>query len=320
MILILSIEKDLITSNVIDWLHYFNAEFIRINEEDLIKSEIRLNNNNLSIILKKDKELNLTNYNSYWYRRGNFTLETNRLNGNNKTIWEINKHNSINIDSIKSYLHSHLNTIKKSINGYFDNDLNKLTELTVAKSIGIKIPDTIITTSKESALKFVTLHEKIISKTIKHPLNLEIENVNFYWHTLLLSKKQIDEFPEQFAPIKLQNYIEKAFELRVFYIEGTFYASAIFSQNDEKTKIDFRNYNTSNPNRVIPYNLPNSIQNKYRKLMKLLKLNTGSLDIIVNKTGDYIFLEVNPIGQFTQVSYPCNYYLEKQMALALIKN
>jgi D-alanine-D-alanine ligase-like ATP-grasp enzyme len=48
--------------------------------------------------------------------------------------------------------------------------------------------------------------------------------------------------------------------------------------------------------------------------MALLKLNTGSIDLIVNTTGEYIFLEVNPVGQFGMVSSPCNYYLEREIA------
>jgi D-alanine-D-alanine ligase-like ATP-grasp enzyme len=60
-----------------------------------------------------------------------------------------------------------------------------------------------------------------------------------------------------------------------------------------------------------------AIKIKLKKLMKELQLVSGSFDIIVTKTGEYIFLEVNPIGQFSQVSIPCNYYLEKRIALYL---
>ena len=48
--------------------------------------------------------------------------------------------------------------------------------------------------------------------------------------------------------------------------------------------------------------------------MRKLKLDSGSIDIIVTNKGEYVFLEVNPVGHFTQVSSPCNYYLEKEIA------
>ena len=108
--------------------------------------------------------------------------------------------------------------------------------------------------------------------------------------------------------------MEKAFELRIFYLRGKFYSTAIFSQNDEQTKVDFRNYNDDKPNRVIPFNIPKKLKIKLNKLMRKLKLDSGSIDIIVTNKGEYVFLEVNPVGQFTQVSSPCNYYLEKEIA------
>ncbi len=317
MTLILSVEKDLLTSNVIEWLIYYNIKFSRLNNENIINAEIEISNSNIRLAITKDKTINLKDYKSYWYRRGNFNLENTLLRGNTNTIWQINQHKTINCDDVKAYIHTYLSTHINAVNSYQDNSINKLTELTLAREIGITIPYTLITTCKKSALIFINEHENIITKTLTNSLNLEIDNVSFYWHTLLLTKKDIEYYPESFSPIKLQTCIDKAFELRVFYLNGKFYASAIFSQNDEQTKIDFRNYNESNPNRVIPYTLPKGEQIKFKSLMQNLNLKSGSLDIIVSAKGEYVFLEVNPIGQFTQVSYPCNYHLEREMALCL---
>jgi D-alanine-D-alanine ligase-like ATP-grasp enzyme len=48
--------------------------------------------------------------------------------------------------------------------------------------------------------------------------------------------------------------------------------------------------------------------------MNKLDLNCGSIDMIVTPKNEYVFLEVNPVGQFGMVSYPCNYNLEKKIA------
>ena len=93
---------------------------------------------------------------------------------------------------------------------------------------------------------------------------------------------------------------------------------AIFSQNDKQTKVDFRNYNDNKPNRYVPYVLPKNIELKITQLMQKLDLNTGSVDLIKNHDGNYVFLEINPVGQFGMVSEPCNYYLEKIIAEYLI--
>lgn len=319
MILILSTEKELLTQNVINWLLYYNIAFKRFNDGDVTNPEINISNDTIKLNFINQNECSLDSLSKYWYRRGYLNFTNSFLFGNNNTITEINNHKIDNDSNIIDYIHYYLQTNISSVNSFNDNSLNKLTELTHAQKLGIKIPDTLITTSKNSVLSFLNKHKKIITKPIKRGLNFKIENVNFYTETLLLTYEDVINYPNSFSPIKLQNYIEKVFELRVFYLDGVFYSSAIFSQNDEQTKIDFRNYNESNPNRVLPFNMPKNEEVKFRKLMKTLNLKSGSLDIIVTKNGEYVFLEVNPIGQFTQVSFPCNYYLEKQMALSLSK-
>jgi D-alanine-D-alanine ligase-like ATP-grasp enzyme len=53
--------------------------------------------------------------------------------------------------------------------------------------------------------------------------------------------------------------------------------------------------------------------------MRLTNLDCGSIDLIYSTDEKYYFLEVNPVGQFGMVSYPCNYQLEKKIAIELIK-
>ncbi len=317
MILIVSVAHDQTTSHVINWLLYKNIQFTRINDEDFNDAEIKMSNDATTIHLANDTTCEIDKLTAYWYRRGHIRFKNRLLYGQNDTVVEINKHKNDNDKDIAKFIHLYLQTHIKSVGSCNDNSLNKLTELTLAKKLGIIIPDTLITSNKQSALEFVTLHKTIITKPIKRSLNLKISDVSFYWNTVLVTKEDIEQYPETFSLIKLQKYIDKAFELRVFYLDGQFYASAIFSQKDEQTKIDFRNYNVTNPNRVVPYNLLKAEQKKLKKLMQGLNLKTGSLDIVVTKSGDYIFLEVNPIGQFGQVSKPCNYYLEKKMAMCI---
>jgi hypothetical protein len=94
---------------------------------------------------------------------------------------------------------------------------------------------------------------------------------------------------------------------------------AIFSQNNEMTRVDFRRYDYQKPNRQVPYLLPKNIQEKLSMLMERLGMTSGSIDMIKNIEGNYTFLEVNPVGQFGMISLPCNYYLEKKVCETLVK-
>jgi D-alanine-D-alanine ligase-like ATP-grasp enzyme len=95
---------------------------------------------------------------------------------------------------------------------------------------------------------------------------------------------------------------------------------AVCSQNHEQTKTDFRKYLSADKgiNRYISFQLPDYIEIKLTKLMVGLGLETGSIDLILTNNGQFIFLEVNPVGQFGMTSAPCNYHIEKDIAQQLI--
>lgn len=315
MILIISTEYDDSTSNVVEWLIFKNKKFVRINFEDTFQSKILISREKVTINIKGENlNINLSEIKSYWYRRGNIDVKFKILKTQNHVSEIINKFNSDEVNTLKSFIHSVLSETPIRINEYNDIYLNKLNVLNQARLVGLIIPTTIITGNKNELIYFFNKHKKIITKPIYNGFNFLINEVNYYLHTLLVERKDILTYPEYFNPAKFQEYIEKAIELRIFYLHGKFFSSAIFSQNDEKTKIDFRNYNDFKPNRVVPYNLDEKIKLKVDILMKKLGLDSGSIDMIINTKGEYVFLEVNPIGQFTQVSKPCNYFLEEEIA------
>lgn len=111
-----------------------------------------------------------------------------------------------------------------------------------------------------------------------------------------------------------QEKLDKELEIRTFFLNGKCYSMAIFSQLDSQTSVDFRKYNLTTNNRNVPYQLSRMLEEKITKLMDELKLNTGSIDIIKTKDGRYVFLEVNPVGQYGMTSFPCNYHLDRKIA------
>ncbi|MGH9762966.1 MAG: hypothetical protein ACREAC_19250, partial [Blastocatellia bacterium] len=69
--------------------------------------------------------------------------------------------------------------------------------------------------------------------------------------------------------------------------------------------------------RTVPYRLSCDLESRLAALMKAVNLDTGSIDMVRTVDGRFVFLEVNPVGQFGMVSQPCNYYLERKLAKAL---
>ncbi len=53
---------------------------------------------------------------------------------------------------------------------------------------------------------------------------------------------------------------------------------------------------------------------KINAFMQDVNLNSGSLDFIYTPEREFVFLEVNPVGQFDWLSTHCNYFIEKHIA------
>lgn len=304
MILIISEEADFSTNVVIDWLLYYNKKFVRINLED----DLNISFNGSNIAFKsKNYSFNLEEITSVWYRRGDLPIkykETGDSKLDNFRIREIKK--------IKEYIHYKLCKVRH-INSILNVDYNKLIVSDIARTVGLLTPDDYIYDNVESIKKDLSVtNKKYSTKSISGNFILQEEEHLYMGYTSILNDfSMLNDF---FFPSFIQNYISKNIELRVFYLDGNIWAMAIYSQSDNKTNIDFRNYNFEKPNRTVPYELPESIKKKILKLMNELKLNCGSLDLILDSEDNYYFLEVNPVGQFGMVSNPCNYYLHKQIA------
>jgi glutathione synthase/RimK-type ligase-like ATP-grasp enzyme len=201
---------------------------------------------------------------------------------------------------------------------FFNDVFNKIDVLIKAKEVGIKVADWIVTDNREPVVSFAKQYKSVACKPFSSFMFYE-ENAVYKNFTENFFHSEIQLFPQNFVPRIFQQYIEKKYELRSFYFHGIFFTYAILTQNNPKTAIDLRNYDNDNPNRCIPFNLPAEYSTKLISLMKKLRLDTGSFDIIVDKNDDYYFLEVNPVGQFGFGSYACNRNIEEFIANKLIK-
>lgn len=303
MILLITEEADYSSNLVIDWLLFYNINYIRVNESDCLKVEFL---GNEIQILSINHTFLLSDIKGMWYRRGflnlNFSLTKQT---------DLDSFRKREFRKIKEFIYFKL-SILPNINQYSNSDVNKLIVNNFAKDVGLSVPEEYLINNTEVLFKVDNLQD-YATKSITGSTVFDFNNYYIVGYTTLLKKPLLPK--KNFFPSLIQKYIPKKYELRIFYLHKVFYSMAIFSQSDETTKVDFRNYNRKNPNRNIPFELPNSIKQKLTNLMEKLKLNSGSIDMIVSQNNDFFFLEVNPIGQYGMVSNPCNYNLNKVIAL-----
>lgn len=257
----------------------------------------------------RDKKIDLDTIDSYWYRRGDFNFEIRLCQTiqNHHFIKDIENNLQTELHSIKKFLHFLLST-KKGINNKISSESNKLVNLLMASELGLTIPNSVICQNKEIITK--ELQEQIlITKAIGETLHFYSDLASIMAYTEEITQLENFTFPSLF-----QEKLDKKLDIRTFFLNDYFYSMAIFSQNDTKTQTDFRNYNHLRPNRSVPFKLPLDIEQKLSTLAEKIGINSGSFDIVLTKNNEYVFLEVNPVGQFGMVSIPCNYELEYLIA------
>ena len=326
MIVILSRKADGSTSDVIEWLIAMKKDFIRINADDNNTKFIEFDLNKKQLIVEQfGKNYNLLDATSYWYRRKGFSKKmlanpfdssvNDVLEGGNTFVYN---HLQSEINSLIYFMYHALEDKCKTLGKFENSSLNKMAIMQLAEKYGMAVPRSYVVTSKQRLKEILETEGKaVVTKALENGVYHLTRKRGYYSYTEKLNIEALNNLPDQFFPSLIQVEIKKKFELRVFYLKGLCYPMAIFSQIDPTTSVDFRKYNTKKPNRTVPYKLPREIEEKLHLIMVDIKLDTGSFDIIVDQNGQYVFLEVNPIGQFSMTSIPCNYYLERRIAQAL---
>jgi ATP-GRASP peptide maturase of grasp-with-spasm system len=316
MILILSNNTDASTNNVIDWLDCYKIRWWRINEDDKVeitRVQIQADKEPEIDLLVNGEALCLKEVKGYWYRRGRLNTPLPFIKTDNDIFTHhIRHHVSNELNYTVRFIHQYLAAYKKSISNFLTAENDKLRYLLLASEVGLDIPETLICNSGDHLIPFQKQHNSIITKSIHELISVPFADLLMGSRTYKLEAYAAQR--EQFLLSLFQNNVDKLYELRIFFLTDEIYSMAIFSQENEQTKVDFRNYDDQRPNRRVPYKLPALTEEKLRLFIEKSGLNSGSIDMIVTTDMRHVFLEVNPIGQFGMVSYPCNYFLEKKIA------
>ncbi len=97
-------------------------------------------------------------------------------------------------------------------------------------------------------------------------------------------------------PCFFQQHVPKRYELRVTVIGERVFAARIESQADPRTVTDYRDFSAEI--RYAVERLPPEIDRRCLELVRSYDLTYGAIDLIVTPTGEHVFLENNPVGQF----------------------
>lgn len=316
------------TEVVVDWLRSWGVPHIRVNATDIARASkssgavYSISKGEVNTRLTIDGEqVDTSDIKVVWFRRWAYTADVSvpqlfsdpayRTDSN---VFFGASHLFKELQGVTKFLLSSLSSAKW-LSDPKNSAPNKLVVLKMASELGLDVPDTLVTADADEVRQFIEKHGAVITKPIGDMLLVSFDDRQFGTYTAVIDDEFLTEHGRHAVfPSLYQEKLEKKYEIRTFYLKGECYSMAMFTQQKVATQSDFRKYCYEDPNREVPYQLPASIEAAIRKLMDDLCLDTGSIDIVRTTDGRFVFLEVNPVGQFGMVSVPCNYHLERKVA------
>ncbi len=209
---------------------------------------------------------------------------------------------------------------KPSISIYGQNFVSQPSKpmvLETAKQIGLAVPDFIITNSKKVLIEFLAKKKRIVCKSLQSQRLFRFSDNPFERYnpfTCEIESSMLENIDEYFFPSFFQEYVSKDIELKLFYFNGVFFPAALIPNTNMVTDTDIK----ASPYRCVPYAIHDHLQQRLDQLMKHFNWRMGTIDLLV-KDMKIFFLEVNPSGQFGNISYECGYDIETFLTKELIK-
>jgi glutathione synthase/RimK-type ligase-like ATP-grasp enzyme len=188
----------------------------------------------------------------------------------------------------------------------------KVTQLRAAQECGFRLPQTLITNDPDEAKIFIDRrgYRNVVYKAFSA---LEEE----WRETRLLKTDELSLLDNvRYTPVIFQEYVEAVYDLRITVVGGEVFPAAIHSQQTSYP-IDFR-MDMANAE-ITAVEIPQRIRGRLRKYVRKLGLQYGAIDMRLRPDGEYVFLEINPAGQWLFVEEKTGQPIAAALARLLVE-
>jgi len=177
---------------------------------------------------------------------------------------------------------------------------SKLLQLKLAQQLGFSIPSTLVTSDPSRAREFLAATEKVVYKPLTQG-RVEYQQQTMLLFTNVVRDIQASQLERvKYAPCIFQEYVHKRFDLRVTVFGAEVFATEIHSQATDDARDDWRRAGA----RALAHRahaLPEDVEARCVQLVKTLGLAFGAIDMVLTPRGQYVFLEINPNGQWAWI-------------------
>lgn len=326
-VLIITCKTDSHPNSVINLLREKNIPFFRLNTEALVTDYkitwIHHPGSAPSFIIEDKctgKTISENDIHAVWYRRPQLPEEMPY-----SVSKEIDAHNAEEARGFFTYLMYYLCEYYYSIGDHlYDKKAgSKLIQSKIAAEIGLTVSPTCFSNSANEICEFAKPFEEVVLKSIA---NFNVPKGDDYVYHLYATKVRSATLPslpeEAFCQSFnfMQQYVDKAYELRITIMGKHIFACKLHSQDQDvdKGKIDWRQgYDYELKHEMVT--LPRDIEDKCREYLRRFHLNFGCFDFIVTPEGEYVFLECNPNGQWGWIEDECGVPMSEALLECLIE-
>ncbi|MCF4967878.1 MvdD family ATP-grasp ribosomal peptide maturase [Nostoc sp. CMAA1605] len=248
------------------------------------------------IITDGEQQLDLSEVSSVWYRRmryGERIPDTMDKQYKEASIQESRATVRGMIASLPGFHLDQMSNVERTH--------NKQLQLQVARKLGLLTPRTLTTNNPAAVKQFAgDCHQQgIVTKMLSSFAIFGEQGEQFFVFTSPVTDEDLENLEGlRFCPMTFQENIPKALELRITIVGHRVFTAAVDSQSCDGANYDWRKQGRALKDAWKPYDLTEDIEKKLLQMMANFGLNYGAIDMIVTPDGQYVFLEINPVGEF----------------------
>ncbi|MCH8805657.1 MAG: hypothetical protein IH986_06170 [Planctomycetes bacterium] len=185
---------------------------------------------------------------------------------------------------------------------------HKIEQLTTARTLGFRVPDTIVTQDGAALRRFLEEHHgRIIVKPMAGGLIERGTNeTDSLIYTNPLRPKDLADLADLAScPTLFQEYVDKQCDIRITVVDARVHAVELRADDmDGRQRCDIRRNNMQDVayRELVP---PGDVTEPIQRLMNHYNLRFAAIDMAVATSGDWYFLEVNPNGQWAWLDLSC---------------
>lgn len=296
MILVLTNSTDVTADFLVSRLNREGVELLRFDTDSVVSSAaVRFASDSCALNIG-NRWYEATEFSHVWYRRPEALCES-RFNDSREGKYLLNEWSEA-FEGVLAHIPKERWMNHPSANA---QSSHKLEQLTTATKLGFQIPDTLVTQDECELREFAIRHQgrlivKPLSRGYVEPLNDEPSSLVY---TNDVAIDQLGDLSDlSTCPTLFQQKIAKQADVRITVVDGRCHSVKLFAQDGNGTqRCDIRRDNMIDV-RYERCSLPMSIVERIGRLMDFYRLRFAAIDMAISVANEWVFLEVNPNGQW----------------------